>query len=158
MGVTVSRKSKAPVTTMPAWLHSRPYMIQWERLLRWRDRAEVAVKEDEHPFDVLLALFANILQMRDWLKASRNDLGSEVDQLFQNSSDLALARDVANGAKHMVLNQYSVDGAASVLREYDPREVRHVVPRSGRRNLEALPLADRCIAQIGSFMQSHALI
>ena len=82
--------------------------------------------------------------MRDWLKASRPDLESEVDLLFHNSNDLALARDVANGAKHMVLTRYSIDGAASVLREYDPRGIRHVVPRPGGRNLDALPLHRTC--------------
>lgn len=158
VGVIVSRKAKQPVTTMPAWFHERPYLIQWERLLRWRERAEIAIKDDEHSFDVLLVLFANVLQMRDWLEASSTELGSEVDQLFRSSSDLALARDVANGAKHMVLTQYSVDGAASVLREYDPRGIRHVVPRPGGRNLDALPLADRCIGQIRDFLQLHALI
>lgn len=154
----MSRRQKSPVTTMAAWHHRRPYMIQWERLLRWRDRSDLAIKNDEHSFDVLLALFANILQMRDWLRASRPDLESEIDSLFQNSKDLALARDVANGAKHMILTKYSIDGAASVSREYDPRGIRHVVPRPGGRNLDALPLADRCIAQIRCFMQSHALL
>jgi hypothetical protein len=58
----------------------------------------------------------------------------------------------------MVLTHYSVDGAASVLREYDPRATRLVVPRPGGRNLNALPLADRCIAQVRDFMRLHALI
>ena len=143
---------------MSAWVRNDPYLIQWERLLRWRERAEAAISNDEHPFDVLLALFANILQMRDWLASSRPTLRRDIDSLFRQSQDLSLARDIANGAKHMVLTRYSIDGAATVLREYDPRGVRHVVPRPGGANLDALPLADRCIAQIREFMRSHALL
>jgi hypothetical protein len=154
----MSTEPRTAVITMPAWFHERPYLIQWERLLRWRDRADIAVESEEHPLDFLLALFTNILQMRDWLTASRTDLNYQVASLFHNSADLALARDIANGSKHMVLTRHSVDGAASVAREYDPRGIRYVVPRPGAGNLDSLPLADRCIAQIRDFMASHYLL
>ncbi len=45
--------------------------------------------------------------MRDWLKASRPDLESGVNVPFRSSNDLAIARDIAKGGKHMVLTHLS---------------------------------------------------
>lgn len=152
-------RRKPPMITMPAWFDTAPHLIQWERLLRWRNRSEIAIKDDEFPLDVLLVLFMHILHMRDWLSASQPGLKQKIHSLFQNSEDLSLARDIANGAKHMVVNNYSIDGSASVAREYNPygpQKISYVIPCSGGPHLDALALADRCIGQIRAFMEAHS--
>lgn len=86
----------------------------------------------QEAFDFLFALFASVLQMRDWITASRPELTDDILALYRESPDLAIIRDVANGAKHMTLNDYSVDGAATVAREYvGDGEARCVVPSPG---------------------------
>lgn len=148
-----------PMTTLPAQFAKRPYMIQWERVLRWRTRASDAMTRDDDGFDFLLVLFANVFQMRDWLGASRPDLRSDVLALFRGSTNLGLARDLTNGGKHMTLTEYSVEGAASILREYaGAGRSRYVVPLAGGRNVEALLLADACIAEVRTFMERHDLL
>jgi hypothetical protein len=148
---------KEPAVTLPAAWHSRPYLIQWERTLRWRRRVE-AVKDDDHPQDFLLALFANLFQMRDWLQSSRPELSVAVADSFAESDDLCLVRDIANGHKHMTTTRYKVDGSASVAREYaGAGQVRYVIPGAGGNNRDALDLADSCINEIHRFMQSNEL-
>lgn len=147
-----------PVMTLRAWFHTRPYLIQWERLLRWRERVNGSMTTTHDSIDFLLVLFANIFQMRDWIQTSRPDLRADIAALFRDSENLGLARDLTNGAKHMTLTSYSVEGAASVAREYaGAGPVRHVVPRAGGRNIDALPLADACIAEIRAFMEKRRL-
>lgn len=144
--------------TLPAAWYARPYLIQWERTLRWRRRAE-AVKEDDHPQDFLLVLFANLFQMRDWLQSSRPELGVAVADCFAESDDLCLVRDIANGHKHMTTTQYKVDGSASVAREYaGAGQVRYVIPGAGGANRGALNLADSCINEIRQFMRANGLL
>jgi hypothetical protein len=129
------------------------------RVQRWRRRSSAAVGADEEPFDVLLALFANILQMRDWIAASKPELASDAAALFHDSDNLGLARDVANGSKHMIVSRPSVDGAATVAHEYaGAGQIRHVIPRSGGRNVEGLALADVCISEIEGFMRRNGLL
>ena len=142
--------------------HPRPYMIQWERTLRWHDRAQTAISDDADVatcFDYLIALFVNILDMRDWMINSRVVPKADVLDLFRSSSRPGLARDVANAAKHMALSTYSVESAAAVAREYDgPGRTRLVVPRAGAPNVEALPLAYECVSEIQDFMSARGLL
>lgn len=136
-------------------------MIQWERMLRWRDRTAHSIARGGglETFDFLFALFVSIFQMRDWISASRRDLESDLNQVFRDSQNLALVRDVANGSKHMETTQYSVDGAATVAQEYaGGGEHRYVVPRPGGRNIEGMALADACIDELRSFMNARNLL
>ena len=110
-------------------------------------------------FDFTLALFMNVLAMRDWLIASKPDLEAPATALFRRSSNLALVRDAANGAKHMDITAYAVDGASTVAREYvGLGECRYVVPRSGQSNREVLELADASIGELRAFMDEHGLL
>lgn len=152
---------RRPETTLVAQLHPRPYLIHWERTLRWYTRSGEAVKhgKPQDDFDFLLTLFTSILQMRDWLTASQPELKAEVLALYRESPYLALVRDVANGAKHMTLMDYSVDGAATVAREYIGGGASHcVIPRPGGGNLDALQLAATAIDEIRSFMETTGLL
>ncbi len=155
-----SKRRQSPVTTLVAQRLPNPYLIQWERVLRWRSRCAQAVADDAgfDAFDFLFALFGGILQMRDWLTASRRDLQEEVADLFRGSENLALVRDLANGSKHMAITSYTVDGAATIAREYwGQGRSRYVVPRPGGRNVEALVLADSCIRELRDFMAERGL-
>jgi hypothetical protein len=154
-------RPKPPAVTLPAQRHQRPYLIHWERTLRWQDRAAESIASGGgwDAFDYLFALFASIFHMRDWIIASRQDLESEVSALFSTSPDLALVRDIANGVKHMETSRYRVDGTASVAREYAGNgKYQFVIPRPGGRNLDCLVLADRCIEEVGRFMAAHDLL
>lgn len=154
----MSRCPLRPETTLPAQHHSRPYLIQWERTLRWRQRV-AATGDGPDTFDFLFALFMSIFHMRDWIAASRRDLEKNVATLFSSSANLSLARDVANSVKHMETTQYRVDGAATVAREYaGSGQHRYVLPRPGGGNLECLALADKCIAEIQDFLQTNDLL
>ena len=158
--MTSKRQDRPPVTTLVAQMLPNPYLIQWERVLRWRTRCASAVAHDAgfEAFDFLFALFASVLQMRDWLMASRRDLQEEVAALFRASENLGLARDLANGSKHMVITSCSADGAATIAREYwGQGRFRYVVPRPSGRNVEALALADACIRQLRDFMAQKGL-
>jgi hypothetical protein len=149
---------REPAVTLPTASHSRPYLIQWERTLRWRRRVEAA-EENDHPVDFFLVLFANVFQMRDWLQASKPDLGVAITDCFAASDDLCLLRDIANGHKHMTTTRYKVDGSASVAREYaGAGRVRYVVPGPDGANRDALDLADSCINEIRRFMQTNELM
>jgi len=132
-------RGRAPkVTTLVAQAHPRPYRIQWERVLRWRKRTGAAIAVDDCPLDFLLVLFTNVLHMHDWLATSKPELKNDVSALFSNSPNLGVARDLANGSKHMVLSSYSIDGAATVAREYaGAGGSRYVVPRPGGANMDA---------------------
>jgi hypothetical protein len=159
--VSADRPAQPAMTTLVAQLHPQPYLIQWERVLRWRERTLAVTAEDRglEAFDYAFALFTSIFQRRDWIRASRRDLEDDVTRLFRDSSDLALVRDLANGSKHMEVTSYSDDGAATIAREYAGRgEHRYVVPRPGGRNVEAVALADRCVAEIRSFMEARELL
>jgi hypothetical protein len=152
---------RRPETTLPAQRHPRPYVIQWERTLRWRERTarSIAGGGGLETFDFLFALFVSIFQMRDWISASRRDLERDVVTLFRDSADLALIRDLANGSKHMETRWYTVDGAATVAREYaGGGKHRYVVPRPGGRNIEGLALADACIEELRGFMVAKDLL
>lgn len=160
MGALVSRQ-RPPVTTLPAQLHKHPYLIGWERTLRWRARAGKAIahRADENAFDFLFALFLSIFHTRDWIVASRPDLSVEISTLYRGSPALGLVRDVANGAKRMETSRYRIDGAASVAREYAGRgQHRFVIPRPGGRNLDCIVLADECIAEIKGFLAANGLL
>jgi hypothetical protein len=157
-GVFVMSNARRP---LDAQSHPRPYMIQWERTLRWRSRAAESISkgDDQEAFDFLFALFASIFHMRDWIVASRGDLRRDLGVLFRTSDDLAIVRDLANGSKHMETTRYSIDGAATVAREYaGGGEYRFVVPRPGGRNLDCLGLADRCIHELQEFMNTQGLL
>ena len=154
---------------MQAWFHTRPYMIQWERLHRWRRRtapamtpiSSDAVTDADEAFDYLLVLYASIFQMRDWIAASRPDLKTDVEDLFKDSANLTLTRDLANGSKHMTTTGYSDDGSASVARAYvGAGEIRYAVPRpvGSGGNLEALPFADRCIEELRAYLEQRKLL
>lgn len=67
--------------------------------------------------------------------------------------------DTLRGSKHMLVSRPSLDGAATVAREYaGAGRVRHVVPRPGGGNVECLPLADAFIGEIDGFMKQSDLL
>ena len=67
--------------------------------------------------------------------------------LFRDTANLCLVRDLTNGSKYMEVASYSIDGAATVAREYvGGDENRYVVPIREARNLEGVLLAAGCIA------------
>lgn len=151
---------QTPQTALAILGHPSPHRIQWERALRWRKRSASAIAHGETPeaFDCLFALFGSISDLRNWIKASRPELRSEVERLYAESADLALVRDIANGAKHMTLHHYAVDGSATVAREYvGDGQWRVLIPRPGGRNIEGLQLAGTAMGELEAFMGDRGL-
>jgi hypothetical protein len=146
--------------SLTAQLHERPYLLQWARVGRWWERAR-SVQGHAEPhtgFDFEYALFGSIFDMRDWIAASRPDLKAAVHTLF-GDPDLALVRDVTNGAKHLTLTRYGAVGEATLLREYlGDGNARLVVPIPGGGNVDALELARRATDKIRAFMEAHDLL
>jgi hypothetical protein len=69
------------------------------------------------------------------LRRAVNTLRKRPVKLFTDSANLTLARDLANGSKHMTTTGYDDDGSASVARAYAGNgRIPYVVPRPvGRR-------------------------
>ncbi len=106
---------------------SRQWLIQWERLQRWKVRVDEVrrkCEESEQDFhdvvDTSVAFLQNCYHLRDWLVASDPTLKVAVDRLFRNSFELRCCRDVCNGFKHKKLTSPSVDPEPAIRRSYDP--------------------------------------
>jgi hypothetical protein len=121
---------------MPKWLGStlNPDIIvprvdqwkaQWHRVIRWHRRiADVQAKSastelDVNDIDFVIAFFQNCYHLRDWLKACRPDLSSQLDLLFSDNFEMAACRDICNGFKHKTLNNRPLDADFTLYREYD---------------------------------------
>lgn len=101
-----------PITPHPV-LPQQTWADQYLRLERALEAADVDYVAGVHYEDALMAVFIHALALRDWLLAER--LGADgqpepawkerVEDLFKKSRMLQRARDLANGAKHKVLNR-----------------------------------------------------
>lgn len=104
---------------MPGWLD------QWNRVLRWYERFRLAYQggnpapSTDHFQDDAYAFFQNCYHLKDWLK---NDLAtkhlvSDVERYINESTPLSLCADMANGSKHMELDQRArVDRKTAITR------------------------------------------
>ncbi|HZR17353.1 MAG TPA: hypothetical protein VFE51_08500 [Verrucomicrobiae bacterium] len=100
---------------------------QWERLLRWFARVEAIHKKslrkeiDADDNDVVIAFFQNCNHLRDWLKASRPELESDLNALFRGNFEMRACRNICDGYKHKKLDNPShPDPDFNLYREYDP--------------------------------------
>lgn len=144
---------------LEAQRHPRPCQIQWDRTLRWQQRARSAVaRGDWHESrDFLLVLYENIFAMRDWITASRPDLKPEVGQLFERSTHLRVIRDLANGSKHLDINSPSSSSGMTILRVWTDSGPILTIPMADGQNLQAMVLAEEARNLIHSFLKSHEL-
>jgi hypothetical protein len=113
---------------------SQQWVIQWQRIERWHRRAlEVQKKSrkqeiDLEDIDTVIAFFQNAYHLKDWLLASRPDIGSAIITLFRDSFELKACRDICNGFKHKSIKHPSHDPDFNLFREYDHFEIENLSP------------------------------
>ena len=155
--------SKKPETRiLYASLGPDPIWLQWEQVKRWRARVQEAAPSGDG-FDLrdyLMAYMGSLFAMRDWISHARPELNNEVDQLFEDSQELRVLRDVVNGSKHMSLRDRSTDGGDedSIFSEWSDEGPVLTVPARGGPNRRAVDLANECYGQIESFVARHRLL
>jgi hypothetical protein len=144
--------------------HPHPCQEQWERVLRWQDRLRNADGGPDDVVDVAFSLFVTIHHMWDWVLATDPALKPRVSQLRQESRELQLVRDLANGSKHHTLRYPSVDGDHFTALEYipPPRPLgppthRLVLCADGEKR-ELLPLAWKAVEAWGGFLRREGLL
>lgn len=134
---------------------------QYERLLRWYDRAcKVAQENGPGETDFVLVVLQQSHALRDWIFHGCPNHRVALDRLFQTSLEMRICRDVANGFKHMTLSRNaSVDRAFSIVFEYNPRDGRsgEMVVLAAGHKIEMLDLAGRCVDGWREFIGSNRL-
>jgi len=132
-----------------------PWVEQWKRVDRWRNKLQAARARDYIPADEMMdlfyAFFQNVFFIRDWLVSSGVNK-NKVRALF-SSYHLSVCRDIVNGSKHCIITRASVDSKFLTVREYDPdlrAEVFRVLA-SGQK-IDLYGLAMICFAQLQSFV------
>lgn len=149
-------------------LAERPYIEQWARVLRWRERLRELMRQrmadPNEAMDFALALFITLYHVGDWIKATDPTLERAVTEHVRRNHALRLARDLANGSKHLTLTTPSVDPHILTAREYAPAPLDRtphpgyrLVMLAGGENIDMLDLADRCVAAWREFLREHAL-
>jgi hypothetical protein len=154
-------------------LHFRGgWKAQYERMIRWCERLHAWNMEYafDHPhfWDDVWAFAIACFSLRDWLK---NDgvITREVElhRLFEQSIELRICRDLANGMKHLSLDRKPSVETFAVGRQYKapPFVVLTVnVAPKGRpeelreRLYNLVDLADACVNRWSAFLGSKGLI
>lgn len=157
------------MTTSPTW------QAQWERIFRWRARVDRNTNQcmpEEHGTlegeDDVHALFQAIWHLKDWL---HNDdtiplTKGDVDTWVNGDAKLMLrvAVDVANGTKHMKLDNKRAEGSDLTRKDMYVHVGRGLTNtfyvedrRVAGREWPALDLADASIAEWRAFLASHGL-
>ena len=95
---------------------------QYNRMLRWRDRANEALKQNNDGnaiYDFIYAFFQNSYHLRDWIVSDGAATKEEMKSLFSSSIELQLCRDICNATKHLQYNNSSIDTKPRISREWD---------------------------------------
>jgi hypothetical protein len=129
------------------------------------------VFETDRDFDYIFAFFLNCYRLRDWLHCS-DEVSEEskrnLKELFDNSVELQICRDICNGSKHCNLNKkkVSIDAEFSLIREYVPSECLGKRPRlnedwivvAGQHKYDLFELADKCWQTWQEFLSKQGLL
>lgn len=153
----MSKKTETRI--LYASLGPDPIWLWWEQVKRWRARVQEAAPSGDG-FDLrdyLMAYMGSLFAMRDWMIHARPELNQEVHQLFEDSQELRVLRDVVNGSKHMSLSSRSSSGADSIFSEWSDEGPALTVPALGGPNRRAVDLANQCYGQIETFVARHRL-
>ena len=148
--------------------HPRPYVEQWQRVLRWQRRLHTIVSEHYDDADAVvdhaLALLQNCFCMRDWLSRSLPSKETEIQNLF-SSRALSLCRDLANGSKHLAIDRPSVDARHSVHASYVPPPLDgsssssyELVLAAGGDMIPFLDLCATCVQELQRFLVAENLL
>ncbi len=90
---------------------------QYDRVKRWHVRISESALFDDHHLDDVNAFFIFCYHLKDWLKKDRaldRAIGNAAESLVSSDDWLKLCADVANGAKHLVLDSPRVASGLQV--------------------------------------------
>lgn len=115
--------------------------------------------------DALRTFFIECFALKDWIKNDPAGSGVDVEAHVHQSADLTLARDICNGAKHLVFRSgREVPVPVAKRFESDTRkpgpitvEAFATVPVNGVEQ-DAFALADACCAEWTSFLTARGLL
>jgi len=101
-----------------------PILEQWLRVGRWYGRllslyhrADQERLTSDDFVDHFIATYQNLFACRDWLIQTYPTLQSDIKLLFA-SPELKLCRDIANGTKHLLVSQPSIDADFAIAQEF----------------------------------------
>ena len=135
---------------------------QYRRMGRWFDRLkEVANDWDSYSFDeqidFALVFFHTAYHLRDYILRERAVAQQAVEALMKSSRPLQVARDLANGSKHRVLDRPSLDAHPWISRTLnfgpEPRLTLKVDPKQE----DLVSVAAACVRDWDRFLAQHGL-
>jgi hypothetical protein len=132
----ISVLAKPFEVAIPDRFQQEGWRVQLQRVERWQRRTLVALDRSgkgeapEDPADLLYAFFQSAYHLKDWLKNdnalntavadARPGFRREVEAYVANSPALQFCRAIANGSKHVVLNDKQNSIRIGIMREYVP--------------------------------------
>lgn len=95
---------------------------QYKRMIRWKSRFNESLDTEngDDIFDFIYAFFQSAYHLRDWMVSDGTATREEMTELFQNSTELQLCRDICNATKHLQYDRPSIDPKPMIAREWDP--------------------------------------
>jgi hypothetical protein len=141
---------------------------QYKRMKRWRKRLNEQSQNEENRRDDFYAFFVCGYHLADWIRSDdsvADDVRASAWE-FRNTGALGLARDVANGFKHLKRDRRPADADARVEviggmhgGHSEPTSSGFVIEGEGAQTWEdAVALADRCIGEWNRFLREHGLM
>lgn len=143
------------------------WQSQYRRMIRWYEKFKNTQPGDfENPnidgqHDILYACFQNIFFLKDWLACDALISNKVLNEYINQHLELQLCRDICNGTKHFNLNNPSVDGDFTIIREYEPfhkvwgHDRNKIIILSGGHKYELKALAWSCIGLWEKFITQH---
>ena len=94
---------------------------QYNRMLRWQNRAIESMQGDDgnEIYDFIYAFFQSSYHLRDWLISDNAATKEEMKNLFSQSVELQLCRDICNATKHLQYDNAGIDSRPLIAREWD---------------------------------------
>jgi len=152
------------------------YFEQLERVKRWYQRFQEInqgrgfERNPDFYQDVVMAFFLNCYHLKDWIK---NDgqippaIRSKVEDFINNTYDLKLCADIANGIKHLKLESLPRTGQQPEFggRKYDLTlggeeqiiKIKYsILTQAGP--VDAFTLASDCVSAWENFLKNHQLV
>jgi uncharacterized protein (DUF433 family) len=80
------------------------WKMQYHRMMRGRERIKKAYPSMHEYYDAIYHFFQDVLHLRDWLCNDTNLGDEQIRERFNKSQWLMIARDVAEGTKHLRLS------------------------------------------------------
>ena len=117
--------------------------------------------------DTSRVFFVECFHVMDWIENDASAVGLDVRAYVRAMPDLALAQDICNGAKHLVLTRPRPKPTPTVrAKSFDvdttrPRDIvlrTHLAVEVSGQMIDGFDLADRCVVAWRDFLMRHGLL